>query len=148
MNRWRAEWFINIILKTWSYLLVLINEAAGHGDVWKRGCIAPLFLNLALDGGEWLASRYCRFNTKNKAPGTHYVGGWVCPRVRSVYYWEHKNLMLLPNPGSSAAQLIVHHYVDWAIPTPLHSVELRRAKMKKETCLVTCMTVHYRFGDT
>jgi hypothetical protein len=34
-----------------------------------------------------------------------------------------------------AVQLIVHHYVDWAIPTSLHSVELRKAETKKGTSL-------------
>jgi hypothetical protein len=33
----------------------------------------------ALDGGEWSASRLCRFT--ERAPGTHGIGGWVGPRV-------------------------------------------------------------------
>jgi hypothetical protein len=34
------------------------------------------FLTWALGGGAWSASRPCRF-----APGTHWIGGWVGPRV-------------------------------------------------------------------
>jgi hypothetical protein len=34
----------------------------------------------APDGGEWSTSRLDRFTTKEKAPGTHWIGGWVSPR--------------------------------------------------------------------
>jgi hypothetical protein len=43
---------------------------------WGSGGIAPPFLTSALDGGEWSASRPCRFT-----PGTHWIGGWVSPRI-------------------------------------------------------------------
>jgi hypothetical protein len=35
------------------------------------------FLTSALDGGEWSASRPGRFTTRERAPGTHWIGGWV-----------------------------------------------------------------------
>jgi hypothetical protein len=35
-----------------------------------------IFLTSALVGGEWSASRPCRFT-----PGTHFIGGWVDPRA-------------------------------------------------------------------
>jgi len=38
-------------------------------------------LNSALDGGEWSASRPGRFAPREKAPGTHWIGGWVGPSV-------------------------------------------------------------------
>jgi hypothetical protein len=31
--------------------------------------------------GKWSASRPCRFTPGEKAPGTHWIGGWVDPRV-------------------------------------------------------------------
>jgi hypothetical protein len=34
------------------------------------------FLTSALDGGKWLASR-----PEERAPGTHWIGGWVGPRA-------------------------------------------------------------------
>jgi hypothetical protein len=34
----------------------------------------------ALDGGEWLASLPGRFIPGERAPGTHWIGGWVGPR--------------------------------------------------------------------
>jgi hypothetical protein len=31
----------------------------------------------ALDGSEWLASLSGRFTPRERAPGTHWIGGWV-----------------------------------------------------------------------
>jgi hypothetical protein len=36
-------------------------------------------LTSALDGDEWSASRPGRFTPKERAPGTHWIGGWVGP---------------------------------------------------------------------
>jgi hypothetical protein len=36
-------------------------------------------LTATLDVGEWSASRLGRFTPKERAPGTHWVGGWVGP---------------------------------------------------------------------
>jgi hypothetical protein len=42
-------------------------------------CIHPLFLTSALAGGEWLAPG--RFTPEERAPDTHWIGGWVGPRA-------------------------------------------------------------------
>jgi hypothetical protein len=36
-------------------------------------------LTSALDVGEWSASRPGRFTPRERAPGTHWIGGWVGP---------------------------------------------------------------------
>jgi hypothetical protein len=38
-------------------------------------------LTSAIDGGERSASRPARFTPKERAPGTHWIGGWVGPRA-------------------------------------------------------------------
>jgi hypothetical protein len=38
-------------------------------------------LTLALDRGEWSASRPSRFTPGERDPGTHWIGGWVGPRA-------------------------------------------------------------------
>jgi hypothetical protein len=43
--------------------------------------MAPLFLTLALDGGDRLASRPGQFTPAGKPAGTHWVGGWLDPRA-------------------------------------------------------------------
>jgi hypothetical protein len=42
----------------------------------SRG-IATVLLTSALDGGEWSASRPCRFTSWETAAGTHFMVGWV-----------------------------------------------------------------------
>jgi hypothetical protein len=37
-------------------------------------------LTSVLDGGEWSASHPSRFISSERAPGTHWIGGWVGPR--------------------------------------------------------------------
>jgi hypothetical protein len=36
-----------------------------------------IFWTLAIVGGEWSGSRRCRFTPGERAPGTHWIGGWV-----------------------------------------------------------------------
>jgi hypothetical protein len=38
-------------------------------------------LTWALDGGEWSASRPGRFTPRERAPGIHWIGGWMDPRA-------------------------------------------------------------------
>jgi hypothetical protein len=40
-----------------------------------------IFLTSALAGGEWSTSRPGRFTHRERAPGTHWIGGWVNPRT-------------------------------------------------------------------
>jgi hypothetical protein len=50
-------------------------KAHGGVDVQRH-----IFLTSALVGGKRLASRPCRFTPRERAPGTHWIGGWVDPR--------------------------------------------------------------------
>jgi hypothetical protein len=43
--------------------------------------IAPQFLTSALDGGEWSASRHGCFTPGGRDAGTHWIGGWLGPRI-------------------------------------------------------------------
>jgi hypothetical protein len=40
-----------------------------------------IFLASALVGGEWSTSCPSRFTPGEKAPATHWIGGWVDPRA-------------------------------------------------------------------
>jgi hypothetical protein len=48
---------------------------------WGAEVSLHAFLTLALDGGEWSASRPGRFTRRERAPGTHWIGGLVGPRA-------------------------------------------------------------------
>jgi hypothetical protein len=41
----------------------------------------PVYLSLALVGDEWSALRPGRFSFRERAPGTHWIGGWMGPRT-------------------------------------------------------------------
>jgi hypothetical protein len=58
---------------------------------WGNGGIAP-FLTSALHGGEWSASLPGRFTPRERAPGTHWIGGWVGPRAISKCTGFMKNV--------------------------------------------------------
>jgi hypothetical protein len=46
------------------------------------GSIAPPFLTLALDGGEWSASHPVPLHTPGeRAAGIHWIGSWVGAKV-------------------------------------------------------------------
>jgi hypothetical protein len=62
--------------------LKLINRAARHEGVlrvWRYSSTHSL--TSALYGGEWSASHPGRSTPKERAPGTHWIGGWVGPRA-------------------------------------------------------------------
>jgi hypothetical protein len=72
-------------------IYLISGQAPRHEDVWGNGGTAPPFLILALDGGEWSASRLGR--------DRRLVG----PRSRSGRYGEEKILPLMgiePWPSS------------------------------------------------
>jgi hypothetical protein len=50
-------------------------EAYGGVDVQIH-----IFLTTVLIGGEWSASRLCRFTPRERVPGTHWIGGWAGQR--------------------------------------------------------------------
>jgi hypothetical protein len=62
---------------------------------WDNGVIASrIFFTSALNGGEWSASRPGSFNPRERAPGTHWIGGWVGPRAGLDAVVERK----IPSP--------------------------------------------------
>jgi hypothetical protein len=54
-----------------------------------------IFLTSALIGEKWSASRACRFTTEEKAPGTHWIRGWVGPRY-GLDEMEKRKFLTLP----------------------------------------------------
>jgi hypothetical protein len=53
------------------------------------------FLDSALAGGEWSASCPGRFTLGKRAPGTHWIGGWVDPRT-GLDELEKRKFLTLP----------------------------------------------------
>jgi hypothetical protein len=67
--------------KKLKLFLSLICYALCHEDICGSVGIAPPFLNSVLDGGEYSASRPSLFTPGETDTGTHWIGGWVGPRV-------------------------------------------------------------------
>jgi len=60
-----------------------------------------VFVTSALDGGEWWGSGSGQFTPGEKAPGTHFIGGWVSLRVALDAVAKRKSPCLFweSNPG-------------------------------------------------
>jgi hypothetical protein len=66
-----------------------------------------IFLTSALVGGEWSTSRH----------GTHWIGGWVGPRIGLDNVKNRKSLTFRnSNSDSSTFQPVASRYTDCAIP--------------------------------
>jgi hypothetical protein len=104
--------------------LCFINWVPCHEDVlgqWRYSFTHSL--TLALDGGEWSASHPGHFTPRERAPGTHWIGGWVGPRA--VLDPVVKRKIPSPsqelNPRTPIVQPIALHNTDWAITAPVIS---------------------------
>jgi hypothetical protein len=60
-------------------VIFFLTEHHAMKVYWGSGCIAPCILDLGTNGGEWSASRPGRFTPRERAFGTHWIGGWVGP---------------------------------------------------------------------
>jgi hypothetical protein len=79
-------------------LSLCFNWAPRHEGVlgeWRYSSTHSL--TSALDGGEWSASRTGRFTPRERAPGTHWIGGWVSPRAVLDAVVKRK----IPSPAGS-----------------------------------------------
>jgi hypothetical protein len=58
---------------------------------------STFFFTSAVIGGEWLASRPGRYTPGERAPGTHWIEGWVGLRV-DLGIVEKRKFLTLPGP--------------------------------------------------
>jgi hypothetical protein len=107
----------------WSYCPVLklslcFKWAPLHEGVlgeWKYSSTHSLIS--ALDESEWSASRPCRFTPRERAPGTHWIGGWVSPRavLDSVVKRKIPSPHRESNPRAPTIQPVAQRCTDWAV---------------------------------
>jgi hypothetical protein len=96
--------------------LCLIEHHAMKAYWGSEGKLHAL-LTSALDGGEWSASRTGRFTPRERAPGTHWIGGRVGPRAVLDAVVNRKIPSPHPetNPRTPIVQPVAQRYTDWAI---------------------------------
>jgi hypothetical protein len=72
------------------------------------------FLDLGTVGGKWLALLSGRFTLGEKVPGTHWIGGWVGPRIGLDDVQKGK-FFTLPELELRPLSLSMHVtlYIDW-----------------------------------
>jgi hypothetical protein len=80
--------------------------------------MAPPFLTLWLDGGEWSASLPGRFIPGECAPRTYCIGGCEGPQIRPRCCGIQNNLLSWPGTESRAVQPLPCRYTDWVISAP------------------------------
>jgi hypothetical protein len=71
-----SEWKVKLSL---CFFYNITPRHEGVLGEWRYSSTHSLIS--ALDGGEWSASRPSRFTPRERAPGTHWIGGWVGPRA-------------------------------------------------------------------
>jgi hypothetical protein len=103
-------------------------KAYGGVDVYIH-----IFLTSALVGGEWSASRPCRFT-----PGKeNFIGGWVDPRtgLDDMEKWKFFTIPGLELSLPLVVQSVASRYTDWAIPAPKEGLLICENKaLKKNLC--------------
>jgi hypothetical protein len=99
--------------------LCIISQALCLEDIWGSGTVAPPFLTSALDGGEWSASRPCRFTPGERAPWYPLDRRLVGPQSCSGRCGEKTNLELLGIESRLSSPYIACCYTSWAVPTPV-----------------------------
>jgi hypothetical protein len=60
----------------------VLIQTPNHEDVMGGVAVElQALLTSVLDGGEWSALHSGSFTPRERAPGTHWKGGWVVPRA-------------------------------------------------------------------
>jgi hypothetical protein len=111
--------------------LCLTNQALRHEGVRGSGYIDPYFLDLGTSQ-RWVV----RFTTQplypqGKGPSTHWIGGWVDPRVvwttcRKENSWPYQD----SNSDPSVVYTIASRYIDWAILATQNWVKKVRSSLE------------------
>jgi hypothetical protein len=88
---------------------------------WGSAGTAHAFSTSALGEGEWSAWRSGRFISREGAPGTHWIGGWVGPRAGLGVMVKTKSPSRCWdwNPDHPARSPALYH---WAIPAQVKFV--------------------------
>jgi hypothetical protein len=78
---------------------------------WMSGDTAPRIVNL---GTRWSASRPGRFTLRERAPGAHWIGGWVDPRalLEAVVKRKIPSPRRESNPRTPIVQPVAQRYTD------------------------------------
>jgi hypothetical protein len=99
-------------------LSLCFNWTPRHEGVlgeWKYSSTHSLTSALGRCG--WSASRHGRFTPEERAPGTHWIGGWVCLRavLDAVVKRKIRGPLRESNPRTPTVQPVAQRYIDLAV---------------------------------
>jgi hypothetical protein len=88
---------LKFALEGWRFNDVIQGQTLGALTCLKCRASGNPFSNVqcALVGGEWSTSRPGRFTPGERAPGTHWIGGWVDLRA-GLDDMENRKFLTLP----------------------------------------------------
>jgi hypothetical protein len=95
----------------------VLNQASRHEDVLGSGGIAPRILDIGTRW-RWVVSFRPRpLYPRERAPGTHWIGGWVGPKavLDTVMKRKIPSPRRESNPRIPIVQLVAQRHTDWAI---------------------------------
>jgi hypothetical protein len=135
-------------------LSLCFNWAPRHESVLGQWRYSSTAFTSALDGREWSASRYGRFIPRERAPGTHWIGGW-CTFHRVVEKqnpYQNKNRRRRPDPTPASLLCPPYNisYLSWAAKAVcwcacvlvkcacVYGVCIVKNKIENETNLTDC----------
>jgi hypothetical protein len=119
--------------------LCLIEEAPRHEVIWGSGGRAPPFLNSALDGSEWSASRSCRFPPGERTLCRYWIKGWV--GLKAGLNSVGQKSLTPSGTRTPAVQSVTRRYTDWAIDSHLRSKNVNTEIYRIKFYLHLCMSV-------
>jgi hypothetical protein len=92
--------------------VIFLTEHHARETYCGSGVIAPRIRDL--DGGEWSDSRLGHFTPRERAPGTHWIGGWVGPSagLDAVVKKKYRASAEIRTPDHPAHRPAQYH---WAI---------------------------------
>jgi hypothetical protein len=89
------------------------------------------YLTSALDGGEWVASRYDGFNRGERVPGTHWIGSWV--GHRTDLHVVNIKITLRAENLVPVVQPVVSDFIDWDSPRTIDFLTKRNISALSRT---------------
>jgi hypothetical protein len=97
--------------------LLCLTKRHAMKTYWGSGGIAPHILDLGIRW-RWVVSFTPRpLYPKERAPGAHWIGGWVGPRavLNAVVKRKIPSPRRESNPTTPIVQSVAQRYTDWAI---------------------------------
>jgi hypothetical protein len=79
LGRQKCKWKVKVKVKV--KLSLCLTKHHAMKTYWGVEVKLHAFLNSALDGGEWSASRLGHFTPGERTPGTRWIGVWLGPRA-------------------------------------------------------------------